>query len=402
MNTQSIVSLISEGFEKAKQGDALNIYRFTSEFFRAGSMPLKSHYPFGWIVYYALHQSADADIAGRKQLLATYLQLQLSKPHKLHSMILTEAIRLYKDAQAAGFGKRRDQRVDFSILKFVNLWELTNLRPGDWNRKHLAEKTLSSTVEKLITVICDECVSQSVLPPESFVAIVDQAVEHFQDSHSLLAQRSSLCELLGQTDRAKELLIKAVLLAPGKFFLWSKLAELTDINAEPNMRVALLQRALKSPGPEQFKGKVRLMLAKTFFSLNAYPQALWELQQVRRIYESNNWHLSTEFQSLASHIPDGTVATNPEEIYRKVSHLADEMIYASIPSIVMTKTYHKMPKEGESSRFGPPAPAWRLTDDTGSNVWITPHKLGLNPELPVGTRVSVKLHLGKVVKASLV
>ena len=40
-------------------------------------------------------------------------------------------------------------------------------------------------------------------------------------------------------------------------------------------------------------------------------------------------------------IPNDTIADNPEHIYRKVAHLADEEVYSGLPTVVMTKTYHK-------------------------------------------------------------
>ena len=75
-------------------------------------------------------------------MLARYLRLQVERPHKLHSMILTEAFRLYKDAAEASFIAKNKEGFNpvsdatrFSIVKFTNLWDLNNLRHGDWKRK---------------------------------------------------------------------------------------------------------------------------------------------------------------------------------------------------------------------------------------------------------------------------
>ena len=40
-------------------------------------LPLKSHYPMGRIIYYALHQSPAHAIQERKMLLAHYLRLNV-------------------------------------------------------------------------------------------------------------------------------------------------------------------------------------------------------------------------------------------------------------------------------------------------------------------------------------
>lgn len=399
MQNDQIIAFVSDGFEKAKSGDALNVYNSVCEIYRQGTLPERSHYPFGWIIYYALHQTPDNEIATRKQMLANYLRLKVTVPHKLHSMVLGEAIRLYRDAQNSAFGKRKEETVSFSILKFAELWNLDNLRPGDWKRKTIEDKTLSSMVEKLITVAADECENRQVTPPETLVKVVDRAIAEFPDSFSLYSQRGSLYDLAGDREMAKKMILKSLLLAPGKFFLWSKMATLIGVEDNPNLHIALLQRALKSPGPEQFKGKVRLALAKAFVALKAYPQALWELEMVKRTYEANGWHLSNTFNTLQRQIPANISATDPSDIYRKVDYLADELVYSEIPSVVMTKNYHK--GADQNARFGKPAIAWRMADDEGNNVWFTPGKFGIDPNLPIGTRLHVKLHNGKVVKAML-
>ena len=137
MNDSDLIKMISNGFESAKAGNAVKVYEHVAPFHDNGSMPIKSHYPFGWIIYYALHQSHDGNIDTRKRMLARYLKLQIKVPHKLHSMILTEAIHLYKDSKDAVYNNKSDKSVRFSIVNFFKLWNQDNLRPGDWNRKSL-------------------------------------------------------------------------------------------------------------------------------------------------------------------------------------------------------------------------------------------------------------------------
>lgn len=401
MNRDEVVKYVSDGFEVAKGGDALNVYAAVKDIFDSGNLPAKSHYPFGWIIYYALHQSPDYEIENRKQMLATYLKLTVTKPHKLHSMILTEAVRLYKDSQNAAFGKKREETVHFSVVKFLSLWNLDNLRPGDWRRKDLEGKALSSTVEKMITVAVDELEYTRSIPDKILVDVIDQALAAFPDSFNLYSQRATLHELMGETEQGKELLQKALLLAPGKFFLWSKLASFIDPEADMRLYVSLLYKALKSPGPEQFKGRIRLDLAKTWVSREMYSNALWELNRVKSIYEANGWHTPAMYQALMSKIPAGTAATDPEPMYQRVANLADDMLYSSIPAVEMKKTYHKNPEANSSARFGKPLVAWRLTDAQGNNIWFNPEKFGVDPHLPNGISINATIFNGKVVKASL-
>lgn len=398
---EDISKYVSDGFEAAKSGEGRSVYNSVAELFSQGLLPAKSHYPFGWIIYYALHQTPDAEIVERKKMLATYLRLRVTVPHKLHSMILTEAIRLYKDSQNAVFNNRKDESLRFSILKFLQLWDPANLRPGDWKRKEVEGKMLSSTVEKLITVLADESETTHTCPAPEIIALIDKGVEEYGDSSALYVQRSAVYILEGKRESATAMLKKALLLAPGKFHIWGRLGGLVEVAENPNLHISLLHRAVSTPGPEEFKGRVRLSLAKAFVELKAYPYALWELEQVRHIYETKGWHLPQAYKLLLGQIPQDAKGTDPSDIYRRVAGLADDFIYSELPTVIMAKTYHKLPDNRRASGYGTPAIAWRLTGEDRNNVWFTPSKFGIDPNLPSGTRIGVKLFNGKVVKAEL-
>lgn len=399
MTREDIQKFVSDGFEAAKGGDAIKIYTSVREIYASGKLPAISHYPFGWIIYYALHQSGNHDILCRKLMLSTYLRLNVAKPHKLHSMILTEAIRLYKDAANAAFNGKERNEVGFSIVKFLMLWNPEHLRPGDWRRKELDGKMLTSTVEKLITAYVDEMEKTRVIPERILVDIVDKALAEYPDSPNLYAQRAMLYEIGAEVDKARETLKKALLLAPGKFYLWSKMAAMVAPEQDMRLHVALLYKALNSPGPEQFKGRIMLSLASCLADRGIFPEALWELDKVRKIYKANGWHLPYLCETLSAKVPKGTVASDPERLYRRVAHLADEFLYSSLPTVKMKKSYHKNPDV--TAAPGRRQSAWRLTDASGANIWFNPQRFGISPELPMGTTLDVALFNGKVVRASV-
>lgn len=400
---QELTRFVSDGFERAKAGDALNVFNAVVPYHLDGSLPLRSHYPFGWIIYYALHQSPAHDIEPRKRMLARYLALQLQKPHKLHSMILTEAIRLYKDARDAAFNQRPEDTVRFSIVKFASLWDLRNLRPGDWKRKEHEGKPISSTAEKLITLYVDELSETASPAPAQFMEVMERALREFPDSFNLLAQRAAIHAASGERAEAAALLRKAILSAPGKFFLWSRLASLHSPDDNLRLHIALLFKALSAPGPEQFKGKIRLALAQAWIHGGMHPQALWELDRIKSVYEANGWHLSPRHAAARAKIPEGTAPEDPARFYKKVEHLADEEVYNSLPPVDVTKTYHKNPSPGNQEKrgYGPQPVAWRVTDAEGRNYWLQPHRFRLQADLPLGTPLRIRLYNGKPVKAEL-
>lgn len=401
MDKSIIERYISEGVDKAKAGDANAVYAAIADGIEFADIPTKSHYGLGWIIYYALHQSPDKEIVERKKMLVYYLNLRLTKPHKLHSMILTEAVRLYKDTRNAAYGKRKDDIDTFSIVKFCKLWDLKNLRPGDWRRKELDGKPLTSTAEKLLTVLSDEMEGLKLTPEAEIVSFANELIALYPDSFNLYYQRAVMYLSEGEKEKAIEMLKKGILLAPGKFFLWSKLGQLVDADRHPRLRVSLLNRAMISPGPEQFKGRIRLMLAKIFADINAYPQAKWELEHVKRIYEANGWHLSPAYKAIERSIPEGTIPGDPTPAYKSVEKLADDFIYSALPVVEMKKTYHKLPDTNKTFRNTKPAIAWRITNEEGTNIWFTPERHGIDPNLQMGTIVKVKIYNGKIVKAEI-
>ena len=399
MTKQDIITLVSDSFESAKNGNAVNVYDSIAPLHDDGSLPERSHYPFGWIIYYALHQTPDGEIEKRKRMLARYLRLDVAKPHKLHSMILTEAIRLHKDAKAMSFNRKTSTSGCFSIVRFSNLWDLGNLRPGDWRRKEYEGKQTGSTVEKLITCLVAELENSHIPASADITELADKAIAEFPDSVSILSQRATLHMLAGELHDSRSLLRKAIISAPGKFFLWSRLASTIDKKKDMNLYVALLHKAMDAPGPDKFKGRIRMDLAECWLSVNAFHHALWELLQTKKAYEANGWHLPKSFTAMLDRIPKDTVASNPEPLYRKTIHLADNEIYSGLSEVVAIKTFHKNPPA--DSRYGRPATAWRLTDEAGTNYWIQPHRYRINPDMPNGTRVAIKLHMGKPVAARL-
>lgn len=405
METNEIIKFVSDGFERAKGGAAVEVYSSIVNHPDMRELPKRSHYPMGWIIYYALHQSPSHLIQERKQLLGHYLRLNVTKPHKLHSMILTEAFRLYKDAKevkSSAFSLQSTEATRFSIVKFVDLWNLGHIRPTDWNRKEHEGKQLPSTVEKLITHYTDELYALRVPASEEFTGIINHALVAYPPTANLFAQRAQIHELAGEKEAAVEMLRNAILSTSTKFYLWSRLANLITDKDDLRLKVSLLYKALRCPGQEDFKGKIHLQLAAALADGGAFPQAKWELNHVKEYYGKNDWHLPRLYKEIDKKIPAGTEPADPSGIYRKIEHMADDFIYEVLPEIEVRKTYHK-PAE-TTDRYGnrrPGQTAWRVTDSEGNNYWFNPGRYGIQEDLPADTRLAVKVFRGKVVRARM-
>lgn len=398
-----MVDLISKGVDRAKLGEAVRVY----EEITAGgnAIPERSHYAMGWIIYYALHQLGEREVGRRKHLLRHYLALRTPRPHKLHSMILCEALRLRENVarQKEQLRTAAEAPETFSLMRFLQLWDTANLRPGDWLRHEYEGRRLSSTVEKLITLYVGEATKGTDAPSGQFTALIDRALSEYPDSHALLGQRASLHAMTGDREAARRLLRTALVMAPGKFHLWSRLASLIDTESEPRLKMALLVRAMQTPGQQDFKGRVRLDMARIWITRELFGEAVWELAEVRRLYEGKGWHLPRAYAEMTGKIPAGTAAKDPSAVYSRLSPLAEAEIYSSIPAITARKTYHKRAQPASPSPAGwkkATETAWRVTDGQGRNYWFQPSRYGIDPELPLGTPLSIRLHNDKIVHAS--
>lgn len=262
---------------------------------------------------------------------------------------------------------------------------------------------LSSTVERLITHYTDELYSKRSPAKEAFVRIANQALVAYPGSASLFAQRAQLHELAGENEAAIEMLRNAVLASSTKYHLWSRLARLISGKEQTRLKVALLYKALRCPGQEEYKGKVHLHLAAILADGGAYPQAKWELDYVKRFYEEKGWYMPRLYTEVSGRIPEGTVTADPSGMYRKVEHLADDFIYESLPETPVRKTYHKAAGEA-TDRYGRRRmnpTAWRVTDEAGANYWFNPGRFGIDENLPADTYLCVKIFAGKIVKARI-
>lgn len=113
---------IKNAVENAKEGGyAIAAQKQAAKWYDEGQLNSQLYQDYGWLMYYALKQTAVGDAHQRKTLLNQYLQLDLPKPSILHSVILVEAIKVEQNTP-----------LQFRIRDFIRIWGLENLRDEDW------------------------------------------------------------------------------------------------------------------------------------------------------------------------------------------------------------------------------------------------------------------------------
>lgn len=397
--TSSIVArFLSDSFDTAKAGRALEVYQAAKEYYDRGLVPRSSHYVLGWIIYYAMHQIPPHNILSRKKMLAHYLQLNVPKPHKLHSMILLEALRLSGNARSLCYKAQKRPGVGFSLVRFAELWDLSNLRPGDWRRKEYGGKLQDSTVERFIAHYVAELEETRSLPSDGFMDVIYKAHSMNPLSIAMLRRLSTVYILQGDNASARKLLRFAVLLAPREYELWRKIALTVDPAEEPECCLALLHRALVSSSRPEDAGAARLALARFWIDKHNPDFALWELNKYLSMQSGRKKVVTGSYQSLIGHIPPGATAQDPGEAYAGLEPLSDREAYSCIREVSLTLTYIQPACE---LRRGMLPAVWRLTDSDGEDYWIRPRSFSLPSDMEEGTGIMARIVNGNVVTARI-
>ena len=374
---------ISTAVDGAKNGgDARAAHRLVSGWYNAGELDPSLYPQFGWLTYYALKQTNLNDTQARKLLLNQYIKLDLPKPSVLHSLILSEAVKVEKTTP-----------LQFRIRDFVRLWGLENLRDEDWEQFHTDDgNTLSSLVEKLISVYARELKTDHVASPDDFSQLVDKALVAFPQNQYQPLYMAIVLTSQGKGDEALAYFRNMILKSPSKFFLWNQAADLVE---DTDTKIGLICRALSCGADDKFIGKIQLRLASLLIEKGMLSQAKYQLEKHRATYQNNGWNLKPEFWELFNKVASADAATTDADVFAEYSAKADEFIYSSFPTLLAVKV-------GESQSDDRNHPGRKITTlilrtEKSTLRLRKPAKYGLPRRIPNGTAFDVKVQDDKIV-----
>lgn len=389
-----IAAEVRKASEEAKtRGRAMSAYEKLNGLYDRGELEPSFYADFGWVIYRALHEDTSDNVLRRKKMLHKYLQLNLEQPSLLHSLILSEAVKIEKATP-----------LQFLFSGFLNLWNLENLREEDWTQAESGEgNTIPSLVEKMITVYVKEMViTPTVSPSEAFLSVMEQALVKYPKNEHLPRYKAQLLIKSGRGEEAIAFYKKLIIKKPMNFYLWSELAELTE---DENCKIGLLCKGLSYCPKEEFLGKLHVALAKCFVERQMYSNAVAELTKVREVYQSHDWkNLPPGFYETYRQIPSGTEPTDNKALYRDYAPKADEYVYSEFPAEVVVKISEKVsemkPRDGRPQSRNPRTIVkWTLKKADGSIVYLNPAYYALPKKAPVGTCLSIRISRDRIVTA---
>lgn len=332
----------------------------------------------GWRLLGKLQQTDPADIDARKHLLWDYLQLGTSRPSKLHSRIMGEALKMEKiDADT------------FSFSKFANLWGLQNLTHDDWKQVSIKNGfKMPSAVERIISACIREMHTAGAIPGPELRSLIDQAVERFPKNSHLARYQAQIMVKDGRIDEAVDKYKALLLQYPDKFYLWDDLAEIVD---DPELKFSLLCGAALTGANDEFLVNIRLRLADMLCNRQLYANALGELERYRAAHEMKGWPLKRRYFNVANRIPEGTVPVDNRLYFLQCKDRAEEFIYSNLPSMMMVKVWEK-----KETNDGKTVLSWQLRHDK-QVFWIKPRRFRLDFRTPNGAVFVAKVAGNQIV-----
>lgn len=368
--------------ENAKEGRESDLDQNKFEdLFKNGNLKESLYPDFGWLIYYNLKATDLKNAAKRKQLLHLYFKLNLPRPDLLHSLILSEAIKVEKNTP-----------LQFRMRDFMKLWGWDNFIEDDWKQYTTEKGHKPSRIEKLICVYAKELITDGVESPKEFTELVDKALDRFSNNQYLPLYKAQVLKSLGKLEEAVNYYRDLILKSPSKAFLWNQAAELVE---DIDLGIALLCKAISVEKDEAFIGGVRLNLISSLIENGLFGQAKYELERYENFYRSKNWSLKPDFHELASKIPTDVISENTDSLYRQSFPLADEFIYGNIPSEFAIKLSDKQIEEKRHP--GKKIIQWNLRTKNGLFRLNKPNKYGLDNRAKNGSGFDIKLKDDKIV-----
>lgn len=374
---------IKEAVENAKGGaDAVSAHQQATAWYNDGQLDSQLYPDFGWLIYYALKQTAVEEAHKRKVLLYQYFQLDLPKPSILHSLILGEAIKVEQNTP-----------LQFRIRDFIRIWGLENLRKEDWEQYQTEEgNTLPSTVEKLIGVYTKELKTDRVEASEDFSQLVDKALVKYPRSQNMPYFKATVLISQGKVQEALTYYKNLIQQFPSKFYLWNQTAELVE---DVDTKIGLLCKALTCGTDDEFLGGVRLGLADLLYQKGMSGNAKYELERYRETYQNKGWNLKPEFWKIYNQVGSVETANDNNMVYSEYAVKADEFIYNSLPTVAAVKVAETQSED--RNHPGRRITTWILRTANDTLRLRKPTKFRLNKRTPNGTIFDVKLKDGKIV-----
>lgn len=374
---------LKDAVVRAKSGlQTEDILQRAMELFNTGELHKFLLIDLGWLIYFNLKNTPLSQIQRRKQYLFYYLKLDLQRPDLLHSLILSEAVKVEENTP-----------LQFRIRDFMKMWGWENLRDEDWVQlKTDNGHTVSSLVEKFIKVFAKELKTDHVSAPDEFIDLMDKASTHFPNNQYMPLYNAMVLISLGKKDEALKYYQQLIIKSPSKCFLWTQASDLVD---DIDTRIGMLCKAISVEQDESFLGECRLKLASALAEKGEFSFAKDEIEKYREFYVSKGWNLKQTFRDVENLISGEAIRQDDSVVFKEYLPLAEEFVYSELPSEIAIKVSDRLMED--KNHQGKKYILWTLRTKDGTIYLKKPNRFGLESRAKNGGIYEVRMHEDKIV-----
>lgn len=302
----------------------------------------------GWEIYKAIKALFDAhkddikkvNLREVKQFLYNYLKTEnITKPSLLHSLILSQALKLYETYKIKG---KVNTAID--IVAFAKMWNLDYLREGaahndsdfipfEPTQSNPNGKKINfiSLVQKITRAILEESVDkkdrQSI---ECFLPYLNKVIEFKkEDIVWVLFTRTNAYIFLQEYEKAKKDMIVVIKRKSKDTWAWDTLATIFSF-VDKDMEFACYCKTLSlvlSQKQEDFVWQIRDKFANLLIKRQNLSAAKYELEQIFKCRNKNGWTISQDLIIKLKSLENIQSTKDNKSLYAEFSPLAEKCVF---------------------------------------------------------------------------
>jgi tetratricopeptide (TPR) repeat protein len=253
----------------------------------------------------------------------------IEKPSRVYSLYLSHCT-----ASCNHFIETKNKAIAEAYLELVNTWGLENLLEEDFKvYEPEPGKTFPSLCEKIIKALYHSLNISTRFAHAKWVSdFIGANFERYPEQQWFPFYYGKVLLWAGESDKAREYLLKTVRLKRDEFWAWAILAE-TFENDHQKALASLCRALLCKTKNEGFIVNVHEQLGILLRKLDEGPAARYEFSCVDRIRAERNWTAINRTQEFNDWLHSGEKATSNDAMYKKYASLADALVFGDLPTI---------------------------------------------------------------------
>ncbi|MGL4994029.1 MAG: DUF7017 domain-containing protein [Bacteroidales bacterium] len=281
-----------------------------------GLLPKGFHEAYGWAIFKYLHKEIEniSSLTSRT-LLYDYINLDNSRPSRLHTLILIQALRIAALHE------------DFKLIPFFRMWGIENFTSDDWLPMQKEGQSYPPRAQKVLDRLFDAVKSAHFKDVEDLLPLFAQGAEKLTESKFAKRKYALMLSGIGRKEEAYKLYLEMIK-SLNEWYVWH---EIGMLSTDGTIKLSCLCKALSLNKNEDFIGDLRLHAAEAFLSLDFTEEAQRELYYYNKNRELKGWSKSSTFTRLVREI------AIPEQLTKKITNYlsftseCEELIYHDLP-----------------------------------------------------------------------